>query len=277
MHARPEDPAILPPALRAEGDSLPFVDVTEFLARHELPVPTLYGVRRDERWVLLEDLGGVHLADLSQEERRPQHERAIDLLARVHDIPRQEGALPFRRRFDREWIGFELALFLEQIETKSLRSDLERAFADLASAIADLPVCLCLRDYQSHNLMIDQAGRLRVIDYQDALLAPAELDLAALLWDSYVDLGREERAALLLRYDQARGRERDGASLPLLVVQRKAKDVSRFQRLVDSGDARFAPALLRAGEAVREALPELPPAQRALAALLPVAFEELAA
>ena len=37
MHALAEDPAVLPPALRAQRASLPFVEVSAFLARHAVP------------------------------------------------------------------------------------------------------------------------------------------------------------------------------------------------------------------------------------------------
>ncbi len=278
MHARREDPAILPPALRDPDPALPFVDVTEFLARHSLPVPELHAVDPERRWVLLEDLGSCHLADLPDAERLAREGEAIELLARVHQLPPRGDALPYRRRFDAEWIAFELALFLERVARRSLRAALGRGFAGLADAIAALPTCVCLRDYQSHNLMIDPEGRLRIIDYQDALLAPAELDLAALLWDSYVEIRDDDRTGLLARYEGARGLAIDRAALSMLVLQRKCKDFSRYERLVhEKDDLRFAPAVAAARGAVLGALADLPAEHRTLADLLPAAFEELAA
>ena len=274
MHACPEDPAILPPALRAPRVEIPFVHVTELLARHGIPVPEIYAVMVDERYVLLEDLGDRHLVDLPVDERAARQRDAIDLLVRLHAIPPEAECLPFERRFDAEWIDFELGLFLEQVPASSPREALERELSALARAIAELPTCLCHRDYQSHNLLIDPAGALRVIDYQDALLAPAELDLCALLFDSYIEIADAERSALLERYGAARGRAVEPGPLAMLVVQRKCKDLSRYRRVVSmKRDMRFAPARDAARGAISRALPSLPRAHTGLAELLPAALE----
>jgi aminoglycoside/choline kinase family phosphotransferase len=268
MHALPEDPAILPPALRAEAKAIPFLEVTEYLARHGLPVPEIYAVDRGERWVLLEDLGDAHLLDLEPAQRSLRLREAIDLLARVHALPR-EDALPFRRVFDAEWVRFELRTFAEHGLAERWRAPLAPELDALARAVAALPRALSLRDYQSQNLMVDSQGRLRVLDYQDALCAPPELDLAALVHDSYVELGEPERAELVTRYWRARARHGDPAAFALLVVQRKCKDYGRYRVLVErKGDLRYRPYIARAAASVLGALPALPPAQRKLAEIL---------
>jgi len=275
MHALPEDPAILPPQLRASAGEIPFLDVTALLARHGLPVPEIYAVERAERWVLLEDLGDQHLLDLAPAERARRHREAVAVLARVHALPR-EGSLPFRRCFDEEWVRFELRTFVEHgVADDALRRPLDRELDALARAVAALPRVLALRDYQSQNLMIDPRGRLRLLDYQDALLAPAELDLAALLHDSYVELAESERAALAAEYWRARGGSADPAAYALLVVQRKCKDFGRYRLLVERrGDLRYRPYIARARASVLGALPALPPVLRRLAELLPAALAE---
>ncbi|HTO53509.1 MAG TPA: phosphotransferase [Myxococcota bacterium] len=276
MHALPEDPAILPPALRAAADELPFLEVTEYLARHGLPVPEIYAVLRPERWVLLEDLGDVHLLDLEAAARSVRLGEAVDLLARVHALPR-EDALPFRRAFDAEWVRFELRTFAEHGLAERWRAPLSPELDALARAVAALPRVLSLRDYQSQNLMIDSRGGLRLLDYQDALCAPPELDLAALVHDSYVELEPAERAALVERYWRARGQRFDPEAFALLVVQRKCKDYGRYRVLVErKGDHRYRPFIARAAEAVLEAVPKLPPAQRRLGEQLRQALAETA-
>lgn len=278
MHACPEDPAVLPPALRSPRVAIPFVSVTELLARHGLPVPELFGVREKQLWVLLEDLGERHLLDLSGRERRARHREAIELLARAHAIADEPDALPFQRRFDREWIEFELSLFARDLCPSELREELAVQLAELARAIEALPTTLCLRDYQSHNLMIDPNGALRIIDYQDALLAPPQLDLAALLFDSYLTLEADERDELLALYTRRQGAPVDRESLALLTVQRKCKDLSRFHQLVNvRGDPRYRGALEAARSAIAVALPALPSGHAALAELIPRVLERGAA
>ena len=277
MHALPEDPAILPPALRCESGGIPFLEVTEYLARHGVPVPEIFAVELRERWVLLEDLGDTRVLDLPASERPARLREAIDLLARIHGFP-PEDALPFRRAFDAEWVRFELRTFAEHGLPERWREPLAGELDSLARAVAALPRVLSLRDYQSQNLMVDPAGRLRVLDYQDALLAPPELDLAALVFDSYLEIGAQERAELCARYWHARGGRADPAAFALLVVQRKCKDYGRYRMVVErKGDVRYRPFIGRAAAAVIEALPALPPAQQRLGELLRAAFAEVAA
>ncbi len=273
MHALPEDPAILPPALRAQPVAIPFVEVSAFLASQGLPVPRIFAVDTAERWVLLEDLGETHLLDLPPHERSVRLREAVELLARVHQTPRGD-ALPFQRAFDVEWVRFELRTFAEHGLAPSWHAALAPELDALARAISALPRVLCLRDYQSQNLMIDASGRLRVLDYQDALLAPAELDLAALVYDSYLELGSAERSELQSRYWRARGSTPDPAAFALLLVQRKCKDYGRFRFITQvKGDMRYTPFIARARAAVLEALPRLPAGQRRLAQILEQALE----
>ena len=114
MHAVPEDPAILPPALRSQDASIPFVEMSAFFAGHSLPVPKIHAVEPRERWVLLEDLGDVHLLDLPAPERSARLREAIELLARVHGLAR-ENALPFEREFDETWVQIGRASCRERV------------------------------------------------------------------------------------------------------------------------------------------------------------------
>ncbi|MCE2391172.1 MAG: phosphotransferase [Proteobacteria bacterium] len=258
MLATPEDPAILPPALRRESERLAFVEVTRYLAGQGLPVPEILAVRPERRWVLLEDLGRTHVCDLRGEARLGRLAEAARLLARVHALPECE-ALPFERRFDAEWVRFELATFARDARPEVDPGELDRALDELAEAVAALPPSLCLRDYHSQNLMVDPSGRLRIIDYQDALLAPAALDLAALLHDSYIELSDPQRRELLDEYRAAGGAEIDPRQLGLLVVQRKCKDFGRYRYLVERrGESRYAAYLARARDSVLTGLEDLP-------------------
>ena len=251
MHAVPEDPAILPPAL--EQDDLPFIEVTHFLASHDIPVPEIFAVERENRWLLLEDLGTTHLGDLSGALLMERLREATVLIARVHAIP--PTAFPFERAFDQEWIGFELRYFIEHGVPDELRTEANRSIRVLVEYVASLPRAVGLRDYQSQNLMIDPSGRLRVLDYQDALLAPPELDLAALLWDSYLNLESADRDALLHAYEEAAGTRIPSGALAALVLQRKCKDGARLHHLVEvRSDERYRTARTRARRAALEAL-----------------------
>jgi aminoglycoside/choline kinase family phosphotransferase len=265
MHAVPEDPAILPPALRRPSAELPFVTVTRLLSSHGIPVPHLLGVEQARHWLLLEDLGDVRLCDLPPEQQRERHDEAIELLAHIHAIPRGAG-LPFDRAFDAEWVTFELRHVLDHAAPPKHAERLAAPLARLVAQIASLPRVLCARDYQSQNLMVDPSGALRLLDYQDALLAPPELDLAALLYDSYVEIAPQRRTELLARYEYCAGRSVVPSVFALLSVQRKLKDYARFCYLVRvKHDLRYEPAVASARAALQALLPELPPEHSELA------------
>jgi aminoglycoside/choline kinase family phosphotransferase len=267
--AVPERPEILPPGLRVPQDpnELPFVAVSRVFERARLPVPSIIASRADGPWLLLEDLGDRRLCDLDITERRPLELAAMELLARLHAIDCSPDELPAQRHFDREWIGFELGLLGEQAPP-ALREPLGRELDQLAHTIAALPRVVSHRDFQSQNLMIDPGGELRLIDFQDALLAPRELDLAAFLFDSYLERSDRERDELAAAYWTHAGGTADPEALALLVTQRKAKDLSRFTSLLGRGDTRYADAERSARAALLVAASGLPDALGELADLL---------
>lgn len=275
MHARREDPAILPPALREESEALPFLSVTELLEGAGLPVPQIYGAWPAERWILLEDLGDRRLCDLPPNERLETSSAAVEILAGLHRV-RAESALVDSRQFDAPWIRFELELFLNLGLSRDLDRRLRAQLENLVSYIGGLPRVLCHRDFQSQNLMLDPSGQLRMIDYQDALMAPRELDLAAFLFDAYVVIPDDARERLLDSYCQSAALTPDPGALAALTVQRKCKDFSRFRYLsrvkLDSRYGRFEAS---ARVAVLDSLPRLPDRLSELGPLLVEAFEEL--
>jgi aminoglycoside/choline kinase family phosphotransferase len=74
------------------------------------------------------------------------------------------------------------------------------------------------RDYHSRNLMVT-GDRLRVIDFQDALMGPRTYDLASLLRDSYVSLDHALVDRLIGYY--------------LAALAGPRPDTAAFQRLFD--------------------------------------------
>lgn len=72
---------------------------------------------------------------------------------------------------------------LSNIEEKKLKT----IFIDICYKLDQEEKRISHRDYHSKNLMIKEK-KIRIIDYQDALLAPLPYDLASLLFDPYMHL-----------------------------------------------------------------------------------------
>jgi len=196
---------VLPPDARvsselggAAGESeLPFINVGRYLAARGLPVPTIYhDAAAGDGLLLLEDIGDTTLfaaASAVPAEAGTLFERAVDLLVELQALGAQApdpGCYAFGRRFDVAMAHAEVEHFVEHgIETRQGRPLPAGERARLLAALE--PVCepfataepvLSHRDYMAWNLHVQQ-GRLRMIDFQDALLAPDAFDLAQLLTD----------------------------------------------------------------------------------------------
>ena len=96
-----------------------------------------------------------------------------------------------RLKFDREKLLWELDFFLthyfETYRKRPLPADgrdaVWKEFEQLAGELESRAAVLCHRDFHAANLMIDPAGRLRIIDHQDARIGSPAYDLVSLILD----------------------------------------------------------------------------------------------
>lgn len=203
-----------------------FIALRERFAAWGVRVPALYAVDPERGYLLVEDLGDRRLFDLARdaakEERLALYLAAIQQLALIHAHPfPQRGIAPnpdysvdfilaheagyFHRELVLEWAGLNAPF--GEIETDC------RRLAEEAQPKAGFAVCMH-RDYQSRNLMIlGEGSDAAVIDFQGARSGPAEYDLAALLFDPYVELGTATRLHLMQHY-LAMARQRGVPDLP---------------------------------------------------------------
>ncbi len=276
--------------------SVPFLEVGAWLRRGGVPVPEVLHADLDAGVILLEDLGDrtVERALAEGEDKGALYRMAVRLMVEVHAHAARDPdpeCICFRRRFGEGLLRWELEHFYDygvvaltgRTPTPAERGVLDEFFSDVVRRLCALPQGFVHRDFQSRNLML-QDGRLRLIDFQDALLGPYVYDLVALLRDSYVAFDRDEVLALqrvFLQERAARGLVApDPARLmddfQLQALQRKLKDAGRFVYIDRvKGNPKFLPNVPRSLAYAREALDHLggyEEAREVLARILPEHF-----
>ncbi len=207
--------AVLPPKTSKTGLSEAWANFNIGLHLHErgIPVPLLYGFDPGTGLLLFEDLGDTLLNDFVTRHgisnSMAWYKKAVDELIRFQ--------VDGRYGFDSSWcydtvkydrqlmLARESGYFAERfwqgyLGQNQLPAGIWEEFEKLADRAALAPNDFLLhRDFQSRNLMIHQ-GELRIIDFQGTRLGPLAYDLAALLLDPYVNLGKEQRKDLLAYY-----------------------------------------------------------------------------
>ncbi|MGH7818467.1 MAG: aminoglycoside phosphotransferase family protein [Candidatus Binatia bacterium] len=229
---------------------MPFLNVHRYLHAMNVAVPEVYAAEGE--LVLLEDLGDTSLWEAAQdcdEARRLELYRlAIDELVSLQlagERRRDPDCIAFRQSFDARLFLWELDHFIEYgFAGRRLddgdRVELRKRFEALAEDLASDPAVLTHRDYHSWNLFV-RDGRIRVIDFQDALLAPVAYDLATLLNDRATPtLVTPPLERALITHFVRRRRERTGMEVSLdaflpryyrFVLQKSLKIVGRFHYL----------------------------------------------
>jgi aminoglycoside/choline kinase family phosphotransferase len=278
-------------------DELPYVNVHRFLARLGVAIPELYVDASAAGLLMLEDIGDVPLWDAVQDADADQtvalFERAIDqlLLIQLDGTARRDPhCIAFQQSFDRRLFDWEFEHFIEHglvnrvprpIPSTELE-ELRAHFGRLSRFLDAQPRVLNHRDFHAWNLYV-QDGRIRVIDFQDALLAPAPYDLATLLGDRDTPLRiRPELEQRLLDAYAARWAARGGAAwrrdelwdvYVSCALQKAFKVVGRFHYLDvvkgKPGYLRYLPPTWRQIARLLAARPDLAPVRRILAQYAP--------
>ncbi len=203
------------------GDQSIFVEVQGFLAGLGLPVPDLMQSDPAGMIVIQEDLGDdlleYVLYSSTESEVVTLYEQAVDLLVEIRKATdgRDSGCVSFDLAFDEEKLMWEMEFFLTHFvvglcgidPTGKPLETLQRFFRTICTMLAAEPRVFAHRDYHARNLILHE-GKLRMIDFQDARMGPAQYDLASLLRDSYVSLPESLVEPLVRQYFEATSRVR---------------------------------------------------------------------
>lgn len=175
-----------------------YLDVTSLFRRNGLPAAEVFDF--DERLgvIVQEDLGNTILREVLSEADNATRERllgeAISLIAQIQtatDDALSSGSIAGKLKFDVEKLVWELEFFrthyFETLKKQALTPDetaaLDSEFHELVAELESRAAVLCHRDFHAANLMLDNSGRIRIIDHQDARIGSVTYDLVSLLLD----------------------------------------------------------------------------------------------
>lgn len=232
-------------------EEMPFINVQRHLLACGVAVPEITHYDAARGWLLLEDLGDRTLSEAlggeSEAQIEAHYKKAIDVLTLMQwkATPYAEASISHGRSFDQTLLMWEFNHFIEYgIEARCGQAlpdpaarDIRAWFSDMALRLSLLPQVFTHRDYHSRNLMVQAPeDRIRVLDFQDALMGPCQYDLASLLRDSYVDLPEAMVDRLISYYLQCSA-ACSGKTTPtemfrelfdLMSIQRNLKAAGRF-------------------------------------------------
>jgi aminoglycoside/choline kinase family phosphotransferase len=268
----------------------PFVNVHRLMERIGVAVPALYLAAVEQRKLLVEDVGDLSLHEAVKAEPGQASELyrlAVDELVKLHlngTSSPDRGCMAFSIAYDRRLFRWEMEQFVEYgipavapaADPGALSPELDRVAEDLGA----LPRVLSHRDYHYQNLFIqrrERGPRIRVIDFQDALMAPAAQDLAVLLTTR--DTGTLIPPALeaeLVDYYHNESARRGAAMLDRArflrsyrwcVLQHALKVIGRFVYLEQSGKpgySAFLPSTLAQARRMLQSSDDFPLLREAL-------------
>jgi N-acetylmuramate 1-kinase len=265
------------------NDPLCQVELTALFEGRGIPVPAVIAVADRESVIFLEDEGDVllqhYLETASDAERTAVYAHAVDLIASIRSattVVSREAMVAGRLAFDESKLGWELDFFLANALAYAgvagatrLDGDAESEARDecraIAAELAGFPRFLCHRDYHARNLMLAEADRLVVIDFQDARMGPVTYDLVSLLYDPYVPLTDGLRTEMRARFesrlvsdDLHPGRAALVREFDLMVAQRLLKAVGTYtHQAVSRGNRVYVPYIAPALADARVALERL--------------------
>jgi N-acetylmuramate 1-kinase len=193
----PEDLPLYARALKMYPQPLPeppWINLHRFLSALGAPVPALYQWSSSYRMLVVEDVGALSLFEAARAHRAKTadlYRDAVRELMRFHidaTASANRECLAFHVAYDERLFAWETRRFVELgLAAVAPGTDGHAIGADLATLARELgafPRVFSHRDFHGNNLFLQGSVELptvRIIDFQDALMAPAAQDLAVLL------------------------------------------------------------------------------------------------
>src|ERR1043166_4068167 len=160
----------------------PYLDVTRLFFECDLPVPKVYDVSGETGIIVQEHWGNRQLCkvfeEVANEDGENLLEQAIQIIARIQAATNaaiERDSIVARLAFDEAKLMWELNFFFEhyfgsyrkETLTHGQTAELKAELNDVAAELSACSRVLCHRDYHTANLMLDKAGKIRIVDHQD--------------------------------------------------------------------------------------------------------------
>lgn len=213
-----------------------FLGIARHLTGIGLCAPRIIAADADAGLALIEDLGPDQVAQWAEAHPASAalpYGAAVEVLVRLQSRPAPPGLLPLTPQLGAEMIAPLAEWYAPQLDLLAIQAALQDALARHAPS----PDRLALRDYHAENLIWrperQGTNRIGLLDFQDAVLAPAEYDLVSLLRDARRDVAEPLRQQMMLRFAELTDRdpERVVAACACLGLQRNLRILGIFARL----------------------------------------------
>ena len=189
-----------------------FLNIQNYFEHNNITVPKVKFYKENLGMILLEDLGDTTLEDTFWK-KSPHlltfYQQAIDELVKVHHHKKSDqlSCTAFHVIFDTKKLIDEMIYcqnhlleeFCQIPLTMKTKKALNKDFTDLCCLLDQKQKYMIHRDYHSRNLMIKE-GKVYIIDFQDARMAPCQYDLVSLLKDAYVNMNKKMENQLIDYY-----------------------------------------------------------------------------
>jgi len=212
------DQFILMDAPVDKENSTPFIQIGEYLLKHNVPVPHIFHHDLTQGFVLLEDLGDVSLyAQLCTNENMLEFKGPIQCLHTLASLPKPQwlpvysaGLLKSELLMFDEWFlrryAIEAGLFTQQ-QVNEFSQALATIYPLLVESALNQPQVFVHKDFICMNIHIDSHKNFGIglIDFQDGLWGPVTYDLVSLLQDRYITWPKNTEQQLVEEFRQGLG------------------------------------------------------------------------
>jgi N-acetylmuramate 1-kinase len=188
----------------------PFLEVRNFLVQNEIPVPEVIRFDKELHAILMHDSGDRDLTSIEDD-----NEYVLELKKSLSFILKLQSLKPIsliaEKSFHYEKLMFEVNYtftgynrFKDSYKIDiSITSEMFTFLQEAAGFLASYEdKVICHRDYHARNILLNERGKLTIIDFQDMMMGTPVYDLASLVYDAYRPLSIDKREELYFYFKE---------------------------------------------------------------------------